>query len=303
MCVIIVKTKEGKLPSKQDLKNCFQRNSDGAGFMYCNSKKEVVIDKGYMDFDSFYQRFEKLCKKYNDFKNKNLVMHMRISTAGGVKRENTHPYPICNSIKVMKMLNNTCDIGIAHNGIISIAQPSKEQETNGINDTMVFIRAYLNPIYEDWNECFDNESFLTGIKLLSNSKFAILDKNDKLRIVGDFQEHETVLYSNTSYIGYYSYKAPYKDDYYDKYDDYNYNYTYNPKEFEEYDEKELESMFIELEDEDIVSISDDLPEVKIKDLRTEDGSIFYYNDKLWLLEEISKDGHTLEVYDNTYLVY
>lgn len=307
MCVIIVKNKEGKLPSKESLKNCFKRNSDGAGFMYANNKNELVIDKGYMDFDSFYNRYEKLCEKFNDFKGKNLVMHMRISTAGGVKQENTHPFEITNNMKNMKLLHNKCEIGLAHNGVISIAQPTKTQEVNGINDTMIFIKAYLNPIYEQWKECFENESFTEGINLLTNSKFAILDKNDKLTLIGDFQEYEGTLYSNPSYMYYNYYKNYNYNQYYDDYDyDYDFNYVYDKKDkedIEDIDFEDKDGIFYTLEDDEVVSISDEMPEISIKDLRTEKDSVFYYNDITYTLEEVSKEGKTLEIYLNAFLLY
>ena len=55
MCIIVAKEKGQKLPSKDILKTCFNNNDDGAGFMYVQDGK-VIIDKGYMDFKSFYKR-------------------------------------------------------------------------------------------------------------------------------------------------------------------------------------------------------------------------------------------------------
>lgn len=304
MCVIIAKTKQGRIPTKETLKRCFTKNSDGAGFMY-QDKAQVIIDKGYMNFESFYQRFEELCDKYNNFENKNLVMHMRISTAGGVSKENTHPYPICDDYKSMKMTRNICDIGVAHNGVISIAKPSELQEKNSINDTMVFIKAYLNPIYQEWHKCFENESYTTGINLLTNSRFAVLDKNDNLTLIGDFQEYEDAFYSNTSYK---SYTSTYN--YTSHYNNYNYDYDYYDefmdKSYEKSNTKTQTSkedgsgIFLAVQDTDIFSISDKIPEASIEELRTEDGSQFYYNEAQTTLEEISKDGKTLQIYTSAF---
>ena len=52
MCIIIAKNRNGRLPSEEELKTSFEYNSDGAGFMYIDNGK-VVIDKGYMTYDSF----------------------------------------------------------------------------------------------------------------------------------------------------------------------------------------------------------------------------------------------------------
>lgn len=302
MCVIIAKTKQGRLPSKETLKRCFNKNSDGAGFMY-QDKSQVIIDKGYMNFDSFYNKYQELCLKYNDFENKNLVIHMRISTAGGVTKENTHPYPITDDYKSMKMTQNICNIGVAHNGIISIAKPSEIQEKNSINDTMVFIKAYLNPIYQEWHDCFKNESYTTGINLLTNSRFAVLDKDDNLTLIGDFQEYEDTLYSNTSYMYYtstYSYSYNYDD--YDYFDNYNYKTKKDDKKTKKDEKDDGSGIYLAAQDGDLFSISEKIPEATIAELRTEEGSIFYYNEFQTTLEEISKDGKTLQIFTNAYQI-
>ena len=67
MCIIVVKDKNKPLPKLEYLKNCFENNPDGMGFMYLKNNK-VIIDKGYMTYKSFEKRFDKLCKKFNNFK-------------------------------------------------------------------------------------------------------------------------------------------------------------------------------------------------------------------------------------------
>ena len=320
MCVIIVKGKNQDLPKKKSLKNCFNRNSDGAGFMYVGNDNKVVIDKGYMSFESFYKRYKKLCKKFNNFKGKNLVMHMRISTAGGVKKENTHPFPLTNDFNAMKYLKSKCDVGIMHNGIISATNPTRVQESNGVNDTMIFIQKYLFPIYKDWKKCFENKSFLSGIINITNSKFAILDKNDKLYMVGDFKKYEGNYYSNDSYEGYnYSfgnYSYNYYEDYYgDYWDEDYYNKYYSRYSKEKNDEKididsessedsieksEKEDLIV-CNDYDCIAFDDEYDYIEVGELRTEDKSIFIYDTGNFTLEEI-KDDKIINKYYNCALL-
>lgn len=316
MCVIIVKDKNGNLPRKETLENCFNRNSHGAGFMYVESGK-VVIDKGYMNFKSFYRHFKRLCKKFNNFENKNLVMHMRISTSGGIERENTHPFPLTNSFKDMKKLYFRTDVGIAHNGIISEAKPSKEQEAQNINDTMVFIKAYLNNIYQDWNECFENNAFMTGVSIITGSKLAILDKEDNLRLVGDFRTFEDTLFSNNSYEKYEIKKYSYNyDDYYDKYEEYGYydslynqgyrDYEGYERTHDEYDideryEEIIEGNTIVLEDCDLVALDYESEYTKIANIRTQEGSVFIFDKELNALEEFDKYGKIIARYNEAYV--
>lgn len=297
MCVIIVKDKEGKLPSKESLENCFDRNSDGAGFMYVNNKGRLIIDKGYMTFNKFYKRYEKLCRKFNNFEGKNLVMHMRISTAGGVNPSNTHPFEITDSITKMKRLYNNCEIGMAHNGIISIAQPTKVQEDLGINDSMIYIKEYINNIYRNWKNCFKNPAFIKGIELMTNSKFAVLDKNDNLYMIGDFVKYEGTYYSNTSYTKYYGY-----------YNYNNYKYTdgyYDDIDFEEEYEnsKEVNNKFTVCDGNDFVMLSNESEFIALEEIRTEDKSIFMYDKDNLYLEEIDADtGKLISSYFDTVVI-
>lgn len=55
MCVILVKERGIELPTKDILESCWKRNPDGAGFMF-NDCDKVVIMKGFMTFEEFYLR-------------------------------------------------------------------------------------------------------------------------------------------------------------------------------------------------------------------------------------------------------
>lgn len=339
MCVIVVKEKYGNLPSKSDLENCFTRNGDGAGFMYVENGS-VVVDKGYMTFKSFYKHYEKLCKRFNNFKGKNLVMHLRISTAGGVKPENTHPFMITDDFNEMKKTYKKCDLALVHNGIISIAKPTKNQESMGINDTMVYIKEYIYPIHKSWKKCFENNSYLLGINSMTNSKFAILDKKDNLYRIGEFQEHNGAFYSNDSYRGYtYSYGAYNWDYYWD--DDSYFDDFYKKYRADRYDDMKDYGFEEVEEDEKIEKIDDDLNKIFIngrdlevndygmlvcpedykiyfgdnkvgqrwktmKDLRTEKNSKFYYDMEVATLYEVDENDEVIQqynersLYDNNY---
>lgn len=208
MCIIVAKEKNCKIPKKQILKNCFDYNSDGAGFMYVNNDNQVVIDKGYMTFNDFYKRLKKLKKEYNDFKGKCLVMHFRIGTSGGNVAENTHPYVISKKIKDLKKLYTTCDIGVVHNGIISHYTPKK----GTTNDTQRFIMNYLYKIYKYIPDFYKDADIMYGIERTCQSKLCFLNNKDELYYVGDFIEDNGIMYSNDTYEPYYNY-TPIYDDY------------------------------------------------------------------------------------------
>lgn len=241
MCIIIAKDKIGRLPTEAELRNSFNYNSDGAGFMYVDNGK-VVIDKGYMNCDAFIKRYNTLLNKYNNFNNKSLVIHCRIGTSGKNNKGNTHPYPITDDVKKLRTKHLTSEnIGIAHNGIIH-----GYGTVTGLNDTQEYISKFLYPLYRHYKDFYKNNDMLYQMKLATNSKFVILDKTDTLYYVGEFTDDKGLKFSNTSYrYSYYTsysygynktYNNDYKYDYkydYDKYGSYKYDYD-DDDEYEYY---------------------------------------------------------------------
>lgn len=224
MCIIVAKEKNVKLPSEEVLKNCFTNNSDGAGFMYVD-KNKVVIDKGYLKYDDFIKHYKKLCKKYHDFKNKALVMHFRIGTSGLNDRGNTHPYPISSNVKDLHSVKSICDIGIAHNGIISDYNPKDDKKNT--NDTQEFIMKYLTPLYEHYRDFYKNEYILKGLEDITGSRLVFLTSDEKLYYVGDFEENKGIKYSNSSYEERYWYNCDNYNVYTPAWDTYTHDYVGN----------------------------------------------------------------------------
>ena len=215
MCIIIAKEKNGRLPKEEELKRSFEYNSDGAGFMYVDNG-EVVVDKGYMTWNSFIGHYEKLLKRYNNFKDKSLVIHCRIGTSGKNTPGNTHPYPISDNAKVLRKKHFRTDIAMAHNGIIkNYGTPT------GLNDTQEFIKEYLYPVHKNYKDFYENNRFMEGLKEITGSKLVFLTKEDKLYFVGEFVQDNGLSFSNTTYkLSYsYSYKSYYDNDWYDYYYD------------------------------------------------------------------------------------
>lgn len=193
MCIIIAKTKVQKAPEIETIKTCFKNNPDGAGFMYTYNNK-VVIDKGYMDVNSFITRYKFLKKKFNNFKNKSLLMHFRISTSGKTTPEYTHPYVITDKLKDMKIIKAYCNIGVMHNGVLHDYTP----KDNTSNDTMQYIKKYLYKQYKS-KQLFTDKTKKAIEK--TGSRFAILTKKDNIHLYGKFIKDGNY-YSNDSYIEY-----------------------------------------------------------------------------------------------------
>ena len=232
MCIIIAKDKIGRLPTEKELRNSFNFNGDGAGFMYVDNRK-VIIDKGYMNVESFIKHYKSLCEKYNNFENKSLVIHCRIGTSGKNDKGNTHPYPITDDKRALKsrhLFNE--NIGIAHNGIIS-----GYGTATGLNDTQEYISKYLYPLYHHYRDFYKNKDMLYQMKQATNSKFAILDKTDTIYYVGDFIEDKGLWFSNNTYKSWqdrYNYSYDYG---YNNYSDYKYK-SYKYHDYDDYDDYE-----------------------------------------------------------------
>lgn len=235
MCIIAVKKIGIDLPNDNVFRNCFYNNDDGAGFMY-NKDGKVIIKKGYMNFTDFKTALDDSLKEIKDVKNTGMVFHFRITTQGGTKPQNCHPFPISNRDIDLQATYFETDLGIAHNGIIDLTSGHNygkydytlkkyvKKDTH-LSDTQLFIRDYLYGIYKLNNRFYDSEDGLDLVEKLIDSKMAFLNPDGEIKTVGVFNENKGMLYSNYtySYSTYRSSRYVYGS-MWDDYDDYAYGY-------------------------------------------------------------------------------
>ena len=201
MCIIVVKKENISFPKKDILKNCFENNPDGAGYMLAVNNK-VIIKKGFDTFNKFWKSLSKTRKTYGD--SLPYIMHFRISTQAHGRMDCTHPFPLSSNMGDLRALDTTCNIGIAHNGIISLTSSYGYgyNKTITYSDTMEFITDYLTLIIDDDNYYKDTKK-LKLIEKLCESKLAILDKSGHIELIGNgFVEDNGIIYSNSSYKTY-----------------------------------------------------------------------------------------------------
>lgn len=192
MCIIAAKPAGVSMPSRDTIRTMWDGNRDGAGIMYVESGK-VTIEKGFMTYKSFSKMLDRLESRL-DLTATPVVMHFRITTHGGTKPENCHPFPITDSIGALKKLTSRTDIGVAHNGIIPIRPRS------GISDTMEYIASQLAPLKRALPRFYANKNAMLLVKNAIESKMAFLTKEGKIYTVGDFIKDDGILYSNMSYL-------------------------------------------------------------------------------------------------------
>ena len=197
MCVICCKPANVEMPKDEYIENMWFRNPDGAGLMYMLNGR-VHIAKGFMDFSSFKEELEEL-RAEHDLAKIPMVMHFRITTHGGTKPENCHPFPISDSVGMLSKLRQTTDIGVAHNGIIDIT-PRK-----GISDTMEYIISQLYPLSKACPKFYNDKWLMKMVSNAIDSKMAFLTSLGDIYTLGAFQEEDGIKYSNNSYKvpGYY----------------------------------------------------------------------------------------------------
>ena len=154
MCIAVWKPQGIEL-TEETLQNCWNRNPDGAGFMYAEDGKLNIV-KGLMT----YNEFEAAYAPHSD---KNCVLHFRIATHGGVNPENTHPF----------IVND--DLAMVHNGIISnVPTPDKTK-----SDTWHFTEMYLKKYWFLWKDA-EFKSLIESY--IGHSKLILMDSTGEVKI-------------------------------------------------------------------------------------------------------------------------
>jgi hypothetical protein len=174
MCIAIYKP-EGFELTEDSLINCWNANSDGAGFMYPEDGKINII-KGLMTYDEFRAA-------YDPHSERQLALHFRIATHGGVTKENTHPFQVSDTL------------GMIHNGIISKVDCDIDKS---MSDTWHFTERYLKPMEYLWKapEFKDLAESFIGF-----SKIVLLNGEGEHEIYNEAKGHwnSGVWFSNNSY--------------------------------------------------------------------------------------------------------
>lgn len=217
MCILIMKPKNEKMPEMATLKNCWENNSDGAGFAYSDGRKLRLV-KGLMSWESF----EKALKEAGDLTKYPTMLHFRIATHGTVKPANTHPFNVNDRIVA------------GHNGILSITAEGD------LTDSETFFKRVCNPMLKRFE--MSSPEFAEVVEsLIDSSKLAFLSDSGEVKMFGKFIEDDGVFYSNSSYLEYqipkYS-KYGYGSSFYDKYDYSQYD-AYNKYSTSSFDSKHI----------------------------------------------------------------
>ena len=174
MCIALVKKPDGVV-TKERLRECWDRNRDGAGFAYVY-KGNVIISKGLMTFDEFYKAYSEAVATHPESV---FLIHFRIATSGDKGKSNTHPFSVGDGTALI------------HNGILFSPPNAKRSDTN---------------IFSEWlsKRLPDKQTWLANKEkveeLIGNyNKLALLFKDGTFLICNEMKGEwsNNVWYSNT----------------------------------------------------------------------------------------------------------
>lgn len=200
MCLVSVcpkGTEKNSEKVRRFIMSGFDSNKQGSGFMYKrNGSNKIVIDKGYFEVESMIKAIEKAKLGLDD----ELVIHHRISTAGKVTPENSHPFIITDDPDECRETDITVSKPcLAHNGMFK--ELDKYEKLNPeMSDTFAFAcyimsdRRIMDLFLND-REKFD--IVMDGV--IGYSKVAILFPDRDVEMIGKFIEDEGYFHSNGGY--------------------------------------------------------------------------------------------------------
>lgn len=187
MCIICVSPKGAPQPSIDTLITMFLNNPDGAGYMFARNYK-VEIHKAFTNIDEFINEIENAHFTEED----SVIYHFRISTQAH-NPSMTHPFPITANTKYLKAWDLSCEMGVAHNGIIALTSNGDKE----FSDTALYIRNYISRYISTPQDI--TPSVLERIEKEAGGRLAFLDKYGNTYMTGTWTYEHGIFYSNGSY--------------------------------------------------------------------------------------------------------
>lgn len=190
MCIICCSAAGVRQPDEATLRQMFNHNSHGAGYMFARDGK-VTISKGFMEWGEFIRavRYEKFTEETP------VVYHFRISTQAGVQPAMTQPFPLTTNIADCRKLDLTCGAGVAHNGVVRLTSDFAERR---YSDTAHFIAEFLCYLVRNRDD-LNNPQIHDAIERMTSSKWALMDASGDIATIGDFIRDDGLLFSNHTY--------------------------------------------------------------------------------------------------------
>lgn len=197
MCLIIQRP-AGVTLDKDGFMTATTVNPDGYGLSVADGDGKLYTQKAIKyDAEELYNLI------HGDFKDSEILLHLRYTTAGDTTVRNAHPFPI------LEFANDGADLRMAHNGTIHRYKPALNAPNKWESDTRSFVREFVRPLFKrlsaGWH-CSDllDDKFVHDIlsdKIPGGSVLAFLDGHGNKLIVnekgnGGYTNDEGVYFSN-----------------------------------------------------------------------------------------------------------
>jgi predicted glutamine amidotransferase len=183
MCVIIVAKR--RLPSKEELRRAWQRNSDGAGVAWVERGKVKWV-KGLMTFNEVLDILPKVRVP--------CVWHFRNATHGGVSQALTHPFLVSPKAPFSNPLKGVLKKGeslLFHNGV-------EGQAIQQLIQLLAVKNLRLDEQVSDTRAIAIMISLVGEVVLsLYSSKFVLLRHDGLVTVKGQFHEEDGLLVSSS----------------------------------------------------------------------------------------------------------
>ena len=182
MCIAVLR-KSNAVLSRETLKRCFEKNDDGAGFVFAHGRK-LILEKGFFTFNKFWNAFSKVPK------NCPAIIHFRIASSGLKNKKNCHPF----------LINQNC--AMAHNGIL---HDWVGEEKDKKSDTVHFVEQILRPLLSKVPRAYLDILFQHMLEKTIDvgNKMIFLDANGRHSILreyaGEWDKKKGCWFSNDGY--------------------------------------------------------------------------------------------------------
>ena len=182
MCVAVYKPAKSII-ARETAYNCWETNSDGAGFMFVENGK-LRVYKGFTTFKKFWRRYDHEMTRMSHPKT---VLHFRIKTHGKIDFNNCHPHHVNESV------------ALVHNGVLN----NVKIKNTDYSDTYHFAKMLREMpadfmVKESCMELIVNYIGYTSKVILMNNQDQVMIINEKSG-TWDGGEENKVWYSNTSF--------------------------------------------------------------------------------------------------------
>lgn len=194
MCVIVYKPAGAAMPSRGELRACWERNPDGAGLMYPQGGK-VRLSKGFMTWEAFEEALRE-AEEGADLAALPVALHFRIATHGGVAPGLCHPFPVRSDYAAMRRGSALCEVGFMHNGTLSGLRTGA-----GVSDSMAFAASVLAPLRGMCGDLLADERAARVVGATAQgSRFLLMDGGGAVRRFGAWEASGGAMYSNLAHL-------------------------------------------------------------------------------------------------------